>query len=140
MAKKKRRYNKLMIKKLALLWSPVFLWCVVIFYLSSLRVKPPTGTILDIILPYFVHLGEYGILFLLTWRASKKVAASLIFGIFYAFSDELHQAFVPTRTPDIIDVLTDAVGMILAWLIIWKLFLPKAPSKLKNWVKNSLRI
>ncbi|MFH0864165.1 MAG: VanZ family protein [Candidatus Gottesmanbacteria bacterium] len=122
-------------KRLILLWLPVIIWCGIIFYLSSLQVKPPTGTWLDIVLPYIVHLGEYGILFTLTWRASKNLYGSIIFVIIYAFSDEIHQAFVPTRTPDLLDVTTDIIGMLFAWLLIWK-FLPKTPKKLKNLAKS----
>lgn len=117
------------------LWLPVFLWCGFIFYLSSLSIKPPTGTWLDIVLPYITHLGEYGVLFTLVWRASKNLYFSIIFIIGYAFSDEIHQAFVPTRTPDLIDIVTDIIGMALAWLTIWK-WLPKAPKKLLDWAKN----
>jgi VanZ family protein len=35
----------------------------------------------------------------------------------YAISDELHQSFVPGRTPSIGDVLIDGCGIILAVLI-----------------------
>ena len=122
-------------KKFFSLWLPMIFWAGFIFYLSSLQVKPPTGTFLDLVLPYLVHLTEYGILFILIWRVNKKVGLCLILGVLYAFSDELHQAFVPGRTPDIIDVLTDILGMLTVWMIIWKL-LPKAPLKLKNLAKT----
>ena len=124
-----------MTKKFFSSWLPVVSWCIFIFYLSSLSIKPPTGTWLDIILPYIIHLTEYGVLFTFIWRASKNLWASFIFVIFYALSDEFHQSFVPMRTADPFDFLIDICGMIIAWLLIWKL-LPKAPERLKNWAKN----
>lgn len=36
---------------------------------------------------------------------------SLAAGWIYAFSDELHQAFVPGRVPDIMDWMLDAIGV-----------------------------
>jgi len=126
------RKSKLLIN----LWLPIVFWCGLIFYLSSLPVPPPTGNFFfDIVLPNLAHLAEYALLFTLLWRASKSFPFSLFLAILYAFSDELHQSFVPTRTASINDILVDILGVLLAWLVIWKL-LPKAPRKLKNWAKN----
>jgi len=128
-----------MSKKILLLinlWLPIVFWCGLIFYLSSLPTLPPIGNLfLDLILPNLAHLIEYAILFVLIWRATRSLSFSVLFTIFYAFSDEFHQFFVPTRTPSLADILVDILGMVLAWLVIWKL-LPKAPEKLKNWAKN----
>ncbi|MFN7141901.1 MAG: VanZ family protein, partial [Limisphaerales bacterium] len=38
---------------------------------------------------------------------------------FYAVTDELHQAFEPTRQGSVIDVLIDTVGAALGILVIW---------------------
>lgn len=125
-----------MIKKFLSLWFPVILWCGLIFFLSSLPALPPTGNLFfDLILPNLAHLAEFGILFALILRATRSVSVSFFLAIIYAFSDEFHQVFVPTRTPDVIDILVDIIGMTLAWIVIWKL-LPKAPKKLLNWAKN----
>jgi VanZ family protein len=86
------------------------------------------------------HLGEYAVLAWLFWRAIRKpvkndprpwrwaeagLALAIVFA--YAASDELHQVFVPPRTPLISDVLIDtsggAVALLLLWLR-WKFFQP----------------
>ena len=123
-------------KKLLYLWGPVVLWSGLIFYLSSLYSPPPTGNpFFDLIMPVFAHLVEYGLLFVFVYRASKKLFFSFLLAIFYAFSDEFHQSFVPTRTASFFDLLVDVLGMVLAWITIWKL-LPKAPKRLKLWAKK----
>lgn len=78
------------------------------------------------------HLAEYGILAWLFWRAIRKpvkndsrpwawpeagLALAVVF--MYAASDELHQVFVPTRTPQISDVLIDTCGGATALLLLW---------------------
>lgn len=45
----------------------------------------------------------------------------IIFCVFYGFSDEVHQYFVPTRSADILDALADSIGSIIGTLIAHKL-------------------
>jgi len=74
-----------------------------------------------------IHGVEYG---LLSWilgkalRTSQKeiflkqaAILSIIITILYGISDEIHQAFVPWRNPDIYDVIVDGIGAILAQVI-----------------------
>ena len=123
-------------RKLLYLWGPVVLWGSFIFYLSSLPSPPSTGNpFFDLIMPIFAHLIEYSLLFVFVHRATKKPLFSFFLVIFFALSDEFHQSFVPTRTPSLFDILVDVLGMVLAWLTIWKL-LPKAPKRLKLWAKK----
>jgi len=78
------------------------------------------------------HLTEFAILSLLLWRAIRQpsnnedrpwnwaeagLAISLVF--LYAASDELHQAFVPSRTPLVSDVIIDTTGGMISLLILW---------------------
>ena len=80
----------------------------------------------------FCHLTEYAILAALAWRAihqpaEKKfpiwrwdeagLALAMVFA--YAATDEFHQIFVPTRTPQISDVLIDTLGGALGLTLIW---------------------
>lgn len=44
--------------------------------------------------------------------------ALLLGGILFAASDELHQAFVPRRTPSVGDFVADAVGLALGYLVL----------------------
>lgn len=124
------------IKSLVNFWLPVVVWCGLIFYLSSRPLLPPTGNwFFDVVLPNLAHLVEYGVLFLLLLRGSKRASVSLFIAVLYALSDEFHQSFVPTRTASFWDILIDISGMLIAWLVIWK-WLPIAPKKLKNWAKK----
>lgn len=78
------------------------------------------------------HVTEYAILGLLVWRALQKPSATnsggwlwpraglaLVIVALYAASDELHQAFVPTRQASIWDVLLDTTGGALGLLFLW---------------------
>jgi VanZ family protein len=80
------------------------------------------------------HLTEYAILALLVWRALRtsartprqpwdwRIAWQTIFIVaLYAASDEIHQAFVPSREASIRDVLLDTAGGIFAILVHWAL-------------------
>ena len=78
------------------------------------------------------HVTEYAILGLLVWRALRKPSATnrrpwlsvhawsaLIFVALYATSDEIHQAFVPTRQGSVWDVLLDTLGGAFGLLFLW---------------------
>ena len=75
---------------------------------------------------WVAHFVEYGALAVaLYWGIrrqwpSMKRAALLAWGlaIVYAFSDELHQSFVPGRHPDYRDILSDAAGAALALFLV----------------------
>ena len=69
------------------------------------------------------HLAEYAVLAWLLWRAIRRtdrknprpwnwaeagLALSIVF--LYGASDEFHQIFVPTRTPQVSDVFIDTAG------------------------------
>ncbi len=72
------------------------------------------------------HYTEYfilGILLLLTMKSFFKkeiiiyINSSLI-GIIYAISDEFHQSFIDSRTPAIMDVFIDSIGLLTAIFLI----------------------
>jgi VanZ family protein len=78
------------------------------------------------------HVTEYAILGLLVWRAIRKPNAAssrpwlwpqaglcLLFVALYAASDEIHQAFVPTRQASAWDVLLDTLGGAFGLLFLW---------------------
>jgi len=79
------------------------------------------------------HLAEYSILALLLWRAFSqspgnwrlwsqlKVRRVILIAMLYASTDEFHQAFVPTRTSRVTDVLIDTAGASLGLLALWLL-------------------
>jgi VanZ family protein len=78
------------------------------------------------------HLTEYGILAALCWRAvhqpsrgdvgdwsRRDAGIAMMMAALYAVSDEVHQAFVPSRTASSWDVLLDACGAAAGLVLVW---------------------
>ncbi len=102
-------------------WLGVAVWMSFIFYLSS-----RTGISVWSPISYVAHFGEYVILALLlcvALSASTSLPRKHVFVLavviasLYGVSDELHQAFVPTREMSIVDWLTDTAGASAAILL-----------------------
>lgn len=107
------------------MWLPVFLWALLIFYLSSQPQKHASDFfLLDFIIKKSAHVGEYAVLYFLVFRATqKKWLTSLLIVLSYAISDEIHQAFVPGRTSKASDAFGfDMTGAIMGAFIIWITF------------------
>jgi VanZ family protein len=72
-----------------------------------------------------VHFLEYGLLAFLmshavqvTWpRARRRALAAFWLTVSLGLSDELHQAYVPGRNADALDLLADAIGALTAVLL-----------------------
>ena len=47
-----------------------------------------------------------------------RIAVSLIIGVIYASTDEIHQAFVPGRGPLVTDVILDSIGVLTGICIV----------------------
>jgi VanZ family protein len=92
-------------------WLPPLVWAAVIFAGSSVPGSQIPGRF-----SVLGHLGEYAVLgSLLAWALRVRlkpaaIIAALALCALYGASDELHQAFVPMRTPDVVDWATDIVG------------------------------
>lgn len=103
--------------------APLIVYAGLIFVASSMsKLAPP-----DIGITFFdkiIHCFEYGLFYLLAFRAvnrppiglSHKAAYALAFGltVVYGASDEFHQSFVPGRDADVLDLAADTCGAILA--------------------------
>lgn len=106
------------------LWFPVLVCMGSIFYFSSL----PGSDVPDLFLFQDVvfHLLVYGVLAYFFSRAlkntyrglrlSKAIYFSVLFGMIYGITDELHQLFVPGRLSSVSDVFIDSVGSFLGSL------------------------
>ena len=91
-----------------------------VYYLSSLSVPPVAGRLPD----YVAHPLEYLGLTLLVVRAlngglratipAVVHLSAVVLTVMYAISDEIHQLHVPRRTASVKDVLSDALGAVLA--------------------------
>lgn len=89
------------------------------------------------------HFSIYTLVgFLLMWlfvtfnqlTNKKRALISIIIGIIYASSDEIHQKFIAGRSPQITDVYIDTLGVILGVLIV--ILLVKLYIKLKSYRKK----
>jgi VanZ family protein len=79
----------------------------------------------DFILRKAAHMGEFGVLFLLTkravsgsgwgWRADEITFSAVLLAFLYAVSDEMHQAFTAGRFASTVDVGIDSTGIALAY-------------------------
>jgi len=130
---------KILLKKLLLYWSPVFLWCLAIFLVSN-RTVPKSSEFFwqDFVIKKLAHIFEYAVLATFIYRAllnegiTKKRAGiwAVLLVILYGASDEFHQSFIPGRQSRMRDVAIDGFGGALGVYLIWKI-LPKAPKRLK---------
>ncbi len=110
-------------------WIPVILYILFIFYLSSLqnpviKVSESSGIKFYNIPMYIYHIVEFSLLSYLMWRALKNSHSrhpqfyAVLLSIAYAFSDELHQLFVPGRIFSLIDFSFDILGILALQSII----------------------
>lgn len=105
------------------LWAPVVAYMALIFGLSAMSAPPAPPQVND----KLEHFFAYGGLALLALRATTRArwaslswtTAGVAWAIAaaYGVSDEVHQAFVPGRTPDAADVLADALGAAVALIV-----------------------
>jgi VanZ family protein len=100
-------------------WLPAVAWAGVIFYLSSRPTLPVEPRF-----PHFdkaAHFGAYAVLgALLAFGADRTrvpLAVAIVLGVAYGASDEVHQMFVPGRSPDVLDWAADAAGVLAACLL-----------------------
>lgn len=116
---------------------PVVVWMCLIYLMSS-RTDLSTGQVeaVDFIFKKTAHFVEYFILNLLWFRAIgiASPAQSTLYSLIFAFTDEIHQLFIPGRTGKLRDVGIDFVGISASSLLLikfpsWKNFLFQAPSK-----------
>jgi VanZ family protein len=107
-------------RSIVLAWLPALAYMGLIWFLSSRPISLPLASF-----PHrdkVVHLLEYGTLGALAARAIHgSMRLSLRAALVWAFTlsvawgclDELHQAFVPARSADVLDLAADVVGALL---------------------------
>ena len=96
-------------------WLPAAAWAAVIFGLSSRPTLPgPELPGVDKV----AHFGAYALLaWLLAFAAGRSrlpIALAVVLGLLYGATDEIHQSFVPGRSPDVLDWFADAAGVAAA--------------------------
>jgi len=108
--------------KLLLKATPVIIFGIIIFILSSIERKPTTGITPPIASNEVLHICEYGLfsmLLMFGFYPKIKYYDLILISFLYAISDEVHQYFVPTRYFDIIDIFYDCVGIVLGVIMFF---------------------
>ena len=100
----------------AWVWGPVAAYLGLIFHLSAQSSVGWATPYPDV----FLHAAEYSVLGVLLARGlndglaralpDRRLVLTWFLCVIYAVSDEYHQAFVPGRSSDWRDVLSDAAG------------------------------
>ncbi len=85
--------------------------------------EPGERDLVHLLIRKGAHFTEYAVLAML-WtgvlpRGSRRFMLAFFLATGYAITDEIHQAFVPSRGPSPIDVLIDASGATLALALLW---------------------
>lgn len=106
-------------------WLPFILYAALIFYVSSQPLPE-----LPVRIPYIdrvAHFFEYAVFGYLAYRALSRlnakaikkhlVFAVIIISVLYAFSDELHQFYVPGRVMSVSDFIFDVLGATVITLL-----------------------
>lgn len=108
-------------------YLPLLFYAVFVFLISSLS-KPS--------IPYniesnFLHYPEYAIFSFLVLRAlhfgrkksvsPKNIIYAIFISIIFGIFDEIHQAFVPERVPELNDLFRDFIGSVIG-IILFVLF------------------
>jgi len=98
---------------------PLALMGLVYFLSAQSDLNSGLGTI-DLIGRKILHAAESGLLFTLWWRAFdwRWPAAAALIAVAWAIGDEFHQLSVNGRHGSPIDVLIDATGVLIAYLLI----------------------
>lgn len=115
-------------------WLPVLLWAALLFCLSSVpgeKIPSFHFALSDKVAHCFVY-GVFGALSFRAVRATTRlgrlpaILTVALLAAGYGISDEIHQMFVPERSPDVFDVMADVVGGSLGAIVAGQLpfFLP----------------
>jgi VanZ family protein len=110
--------------KRLLLWAPACVYMGVLFFASSVPGDELPGPMWD----KLAHLLAYAVLAILLllplcggrlWEIRGVTAATaVLLATLYGAADEVHQAFTPDRSPDVRDLVADALGATVGVLVI----------------------
>lgn len=103
------------------------MYCGLLFYLSSQSELPDTGAVFplgDKAAHMIAYGGLAGLVSVGIRRSNEFVlpvvqwSVPIAFTVFYGFTDEVHQAFVPVRTFEWGDLVADGAGACLAQAVL----------------------
>ncbi|MEX2503086.1 MAG: VanZ family protein [Trueperaceae bacterium] len=94
---------------------PALLWAAGIWWLSAQSDPPGSGLELPIAhVDKLAHASLFGVLAALLRLAGAGPWRAVGLATAWGVIDEIHQMFVPGRTPELLDVVADATGALLA--------------------------
>jgi VanZ family protein len=104
-------------------------WMGLIFLVSAQSTVPQPPGLGPAMTAYLGHFCVYFVLAILVWwvlggfglQGRRRWLLAFGLAVLYGASDEWHQSFVPGRTPDVLDLLVDALGAacglaVVTWL------------------------
>jgi len=104
-------------------WAIVVVYAAVIFGLSAQEdlALPMATLVSDKVYHAIEYAGFAGILAVALRAGGSRfvLARAALLAILYGLSDEYHQQFVPGREADLADVAADAVGAVVACLLLF---------------------
>jgi VanZ family protein len=106
-------------------WGPVVAIMALIFFQSAMSDPfAPPGRLSDKTMHFLAYAALGGAMIRAVSDASSeamtrnRVLLAWFVTALYGVSDEVHQAFVPGRTPDFLDLLADAAGAIVGAVVV----------------------
>ncbi len=111
---------------IVLRFLPVIVCMGTIYLISDQPTLPRFSSVSGQITSVIGHFTVYFVLAVLLWWAlgivplsvRKRYAVAFAIAVLYGVSDEWHQSFVPGRNPDVLDIVTDAIGAATGLLVI----------------------
>lgn len=106
-------------------WLPAVLYMGILFFVSAQSTLPQVpGAFGFDKLQHFLAYGVLGLLLLRAVQMSKgwtlkTYGLALFFASLYGVSDEIHQKFVPGRSADPLDWMSDTLGAAIALMIFF---------------------
>ncbi|MBI4540021.1 MAG: VanZ family protein [Gemmatimonadetes bacterium] len=103
-------------------WGPAAAWAVVLFFLSQQGDLGKSDLFAHA--DKLAHLSLYAVLGATLawgrgWRRSPIPHWLLVLaGVLYGASDELHQSWVPGRSPSAVDLVADGLGVIVGYALL----------------------
>lgn len=102
---------------------PVLIAATIFFLSSRSQIGGPEIPHLDKV----AHATAFGALAFFTMRAflayghplTRALSLGVVLAVLYGVSDEVHQMSVPGRSPDVLDLVADTAGALLAALV-WR--------------------
>lgn len=111
-------------------WLPVLLWALLMFIGSSIpghQIPGPVSIASGVL--HVIEYAVFGFLIACSLIAQnpamprrRMLTVSVIIAVLYSMTDEIHQAYVPGRQTDVLDVIVDAIGGLVGvgvWFV-WK--------------------